>query len=127
MVGPCGALRSPSDGDQIDRRSRVRPQGEAPPTADGRPAGASDLLGNLREWTATSLKPYPYRHDDGRAPFAGSGRVGGGGASHDHPVDALSLRRRRAYERRRAAGHHVVGLRCAMSDDLGEMAPGGRR
>jgi len=100
---------------------------------DGRPAGAGpygvhDLLGNLREWTATMLKPYPYRHDDGREPFTGAGRVVVRGASHDDPPEALSVTRRLSYDRRgAAAGHHFVGFRCATSDDLGEVAPGGRR
>jgi formylglycine-generating enzyme required for sulfatase activity len=127
---------------------RRYPWGDAPPTGahavfgsaynataptDGRPAGASpygvhDLLGNLREWTATMLKPYPYRHDDGREPFTGAGRVVVRGASHDDPVEALSVTLRRSYDRRGAsAGHHDVGFRCATSDDLGEVAPGGRR
>ncbi len=101
------------------------------PTGD-RPAGASphrvhDLLGNLREWTATIMKPYPYRHDDGREPFTGVGRVVVRGASHDDPVDALGVTRRLSYDRRgAAAGHHFVGFRCATSADLGEVAPGGR-
>src|SRR2546422_9073085 len=87
-----------------------------------------DLLGNLREWTATILKPYPYRHDDGRESFPGAGRVVVRGASYDDPADALSVTRRWPYDRRRAAsGQHVVGFRCATSDDLGEVAPGGRR
>ena len=127
---------------------RRYPWGDATPTAahavfgraynatesgDGRPAGASpygvhDLLGNLREWTATMLKPYPYRHDDGREPFTGVGRVVVRGASHDDPVEALSVTRRLSYDRRGAAAdHHFVGFRCATSDDLGEVAPGGRR
>jgi len=101
------------------------------PTA-ARPAGASpygveDLLGNLREWTATALRPYPYRHDDGREPYTGTaGRVVVRGGSHDDGADALSVTRRRSYDRRgAAAGHHFVGFRCATSEDLGEMAPGG--
>jgi iron(II)-dependent oxidoreductase len=92
---------------------------------DARPRGASpygvqDLLGNLREWTATILKPYPYRQDDGREPFTGLGRVVVRGASHDDPAEALALTTRRSYDRRgAAAGHHFVGFRCATSEDLG--------
>jgi iron(II)-dependent oxidoreductase len=60
---------------------------------DARPRGASrhrveDLLGNLREWTSTALRAYPYRADDGREPFAGAGRVVVRGASHDEPAGA---------------------------------------
>ena len=61
-------------------------------TAD-RPAGASpyrveDMLGNLREWTATVLRPFTYRADDGREPYTGaSGRVVVRGASHDDPAE----------------------------------------
>jgi len=98
-----------------------------------RPAGASpyrveDMLGNLREWTSTALRPYPYRTDDGREPYTGAtGRVVVRGASHDDPAETLGVTRRRSYDRRgAAAGHHFVGFRCATSEDLGEVAPGGR-
>jgi formylglycine-generating enzyme required for sulfatase activity len=100
------------------------------PTAS-RPDGASphgvhDMLGNLREWTVSVLRPYPYRTDG--EPYTGAaGRVVVRGASHDDPADSLGLTRRRSYDRRgAAAGHHFVGFRCATSEDLGEVAPGGR-
>jgi formylglycine-generating enzyme required for sulfatase activity len=92
---------------------------------DLRPDGASpnrveDLLGNLREWTSTALRAYPYRADDGREPFTGLGRVVVRGASHDDPASTLHVATRRAYDRRSAAaGHHHVGFRCATSEDLG--------
>jgi formylglycine-generating enzyme required for sulfatase activity len=90
-----------------------------PPRGTG-PTGVEDLLGNLREWTSTALRPYPYRADDGREPWKGEGRVVLRGASHDDPVTALSATRRLSYDRRgAAAGHHHVGFRCATSDDLG--------
>jgi iron(II)-dependent oxidoreductase len=116
-----------------------RPFNATAPTAgrpDGRsPYGVEDMLGNLREWTATALRPYPYRNrnDDGHDPFAGREReVRGGradaepvrvvlrGASHDDPPEAFSVTRRHAYDRRGAgAGHHHVGFRCATSEDPG--------
>jgi iron(II)-dependent oxidoreductase len=92
---------------------------------DARPAGASphrveDMLGNLREWTSSTLRAYPYRADDGREPFTGAGRVVVRGASHDDPAGALHVATRHAYDRRgAAAGHHHVGFRCATSEDLG--------
>jgi len=86
------------------------------------------MLGNLREWTATVFRPYPYRTDSDRASYTGAtGRVVVRGASHDDPADSLGLTRPRSYDRRgAAAGHHFVGFRCATSEDLGEVAPGGR-
>jgi formylglycine-generating enzyme required for sulfatase activity len=99
---------------------------------DSRPAGTSphrveDLLGNLREWTSSALRAYPYRADDGREPFTGGGRVVVRGASHDDEAATLHVATRHSYDRRgAAAGHHHVGFRCATSEDLGEMAPGGR-
>jgi iron(II)-dependent oxidoreductase len=79
-----------------------------------------DLLGNLREWTSSVLRPYPYRADDGREPFAGAGRVVVRGASHDDAAAAAHVATRRSYDRRwAAAGHHHVGFRCATSEDLG--------
>jgi iron(II)-dependent oxidoreductase len=92
---------------------------------DRRPAGASphrveDLLGNLREWTSSTLRAYPYRADDGREPFTGRGQVVVRGASHDDPAGSLHVSIRRAHDHRgAAAGHHHVGFRCATSEDLG--------
>jgi iron(II)-dependent oxidoreductase len=96
--------------------------------ADSHPAGKSphgveDLLGNLREWTATVFLPYPYRHDDGRESFTGAGEVVVRGGSHDDPAETLRVTTRRRYARRgAAAGHHFVGFRCATSEDLGEVS-----
>ena len=119
---------------------RPHPWGAAPPSADttvfgraynatgptaGRPAGASpyrveDMLGNLREWTSTVFRPYPYKSNDGREGWAGAGAVVVRGASHDDPAHELRVTRRRFYDRRgAAAGHHFVGFRCATSEDLG--------
>jgi formylglycine-generating enzyme required for sulfatase activity len=76
-------------------------------------AGVEDLLGNLREWTGTTLLPYPWSP----TAFRGAGSVVVRGASHDDPAESLSVTRRRHYERRgAAAGHHFVGFRCATSD-----------
>jgi iron(II)-dependent oxidoreductase len=96
-------------------------------SAGASPYGVHDILGNLREWTSTVFRPYPYRSDDGREPYTGAtGRVVVRGASHDDPLQSLSVTRRLSYDRRgAAAGHHFVGFRCATSEDLGEMAPGG--
>lgn len=85
-------------------RGDARPGGRTP-------EGVEDLLGNLREWTATALLPYPWS----ATAFTGAERVVVRGASHDDPGPSLSVTRRREYDRRgAAAGHHHVGFRCAM-------------
>ena len=90
------------------------------PSRGASPYGVEDMLGNLREWTSTILRPYPYRENDGREEWSGPGRVVVRGASHDDPAEDLSVTRRRSYDRRgAAAGHHFVGFRCATSEDLG--------
>jgi iron(II)-dependent oxidoreductase len=100
--------------------------GDARPAGVG-PSGVEDLLGNLREWTASVLRAYPYRVDVGPPTWDGQGRIVVRGASHDDPVETLHVATRRSYDRRgAAAGHHFVGFRCATSEDLGEMAPGRR-
>lgn len=96
---------------------------------DRRPAGQSlhgvqDLVGNLREWTASEYRPYPYRPDDGREAEAPRARRVVRGGSHDDPPDGLRVTIRRFYSydgahRGLARGHHHVGFRCATSEDLG--------
>ena len=82
--------------------------------------GVDAQVGGPREWTSTILKPYPYRHDDGREPFAGRGRVVARGAGHGDAGSALAATSRHSYDRRgAAAGHANVGFRCATSEDLG--------
>ena len=122
---------------------RRYPWGDAPPgpehavfgrpynatdRTDGRPSGAGptgvlDLLGNLREWTASEYRPYPYRDDGREAAGSRAARVVRG-ASHDDPPETLRVTIRRFYsydgaQRGLARGHHHVGLRCATSEDLG--------
>lgn len=84
------------------------------------PHGVHDIIGNLREWTASQYRPYPYRKDDGReAPDRTATRVVRG-ASHDDGADGLRVTIRRYYEHRGTArGHHHLGFRCATSEDLG--------
>ncbi|HXH84124.1 MAG TPA: SUMF1/EgtB/PvdO family nonheme iron enzyme [Candidatus Tectomicrobia bacterium] len=101
-----------------------RPYGATAPgharPAGGSPYGVHDMLGNLREWTSTALRPYPYRADDGREPFTGAGRVVVRGASHDDTPETAHVAARHSYDGRgAAAGHHHVGFRCATSEDLG--------
>jgi iron(II)-dependent oxidoreductase len=84
------------------------------------PHGVEDMLGHLREWTASARHPYPSRPDGGGEFPAAGGEVVVRGASHDDPLEGLSITRRRSYDRRGAsAGHHHVGFRCATSEDLG--------
>jgi formylglycine-generating enzyme required for sulfatase activity len=110
----------------FDRPYNGTERGDARPAGAG-PSGVEDLLGNVREWTASALRAYPYRTDTGPATWDGQGRVVVRGASHDDAAATLHVATRRSYDRRgAAAGHHFVGFRCATSEDLGEMAPGRR-
>jgi formylglycine-generating enzyme required for sulfatase activity len=123
---------------------RRYPWGDAPPDpgravfgrpynatapGDGRPAGAGptgveDLLGNLREWTGSEYRPYPYRPDDGREAAGPRAARVVRGASHDDAPETMRVTSRRFYSydgarRGLARGHHHVGFRCATSEDLG--------
>ena len=119
---------------------RRYPWGEAPPTPDrarygrkynatepvGRrlagasPLGVQGIVGNLREWTSSQYRPYPYRADDGREEPATTASRVVRGASHDDGPESLRVTLRRHYEYRGGRrGHHFVGFRCATSEDLG--------
>jgi formylglycine-generating enzyme required for sulfatase activity len=112
-AAPAPTLAVFGRGYNATERGDARPEGTSPHRVE-------DLLGNLREWTSTTLRAYPYRADDGREPFTGGGRVVVRGASHDDPAGSLHVSTRRSYDRRgAAAGHHHVGFRCATSEDLG--------
>jgi iron(II)-dependent oxidoreductase len=98
-------------------------RGDRRPAGAG-PTGVEDLLGNLREWTASEYRPYPYRADDGRETAGPRAARVVRGASHDDPPETLRVTIRRFYSydgvhRGLARGHHHTGFRCATSEDLG--------
>lgn len=98
-------------------------RGDRRPAGAG-PTGVEDLLGNLREWTASEYRPYPYRRDDGREAAGPRAARVVRGAGHDDPPEMLRVTTRRFYSydgahRGLARGHHHVGFRCATSEDLG--------
>ena len=78
----------------------TEPVGRRP--AGASPLGVQDMVGNLREWTSSQYRPYPYRADDGREGAARDGYPRGarrqprrraGGAAGDAPA-ALRVSRR---------------------------------
>jgi formylglycine-generating enzyme required for sulfatase activity len=96
--------------------SATTPAGESPDRVQ-------DMLGNVREWTASEYRPYPYAAGDGREAAGRFARRVVRGASHDDLLETLRVTFRRDYEYRGLArGHHFIGFRCATSEDLGEMA-----
>jgi iron(II)-dependent oxidoreductase len=114
---PWGAAPPTPDRAVFGRAYNATDRGDTRP-AGRTPDGVEDLLGNLREWTATPLLPYPLSQDAQRplTAFPDGARVVVRGASHDDSAESLSVTRRRFYERRGAsAGHHFVGFRCAES------------
>ncbi|HUT89100.1 MAG TPA: SUMF1/EgtB/PvdO family nonheme iron enzyme [Thermoguttaceae bacterium] len=62
------------------------------------PWGLCDVHGNVWEWTRSTMRPYPYREDDGRNdPAAPGKRVVRGGSWYDRPTRCRSAFRL-AYE-----------------------------
>jgi formylglycine-generating enzyme required for sulfatase activity len=89
------------------------PQGESP-------YRVQDMLGNVREWTSSEYRPYPYVAGDGREAVGRFAPRVVRGASHDDPAGLLRVTIRRHYEHRGVArGHHFIGFRCATSEDMG--------
>ena len=114
-------------------QGRTYPWGEAPPDASrarfsigwtktvpvgslpqgATPEGVLDLAGNVHEWTASIMRPYPYRADDGREEGdALADRVVRGGAADTGPDTLRASWRGASVSRGARAGHHNIGFRC---------------
>ena len=131
-VGPVVVAGAPGGAGRRSGRGparRLRPcrcgGNTAPAPGAGRRGGATphaahDMVGTLREWTASQYRPYPYRKDDGREAPDRTATRGVRGASHDDGADALRATIRPYHVHRGTArGHHHVGFRCSTSEDLG--------
>jgi iron(II)-dependent oxidoreductase len=82
------------------------------------PEGVLDLAGNVHEWTASIMRPYPYRAGDGREEGeALADRVVRGGAADTGPDTLRSSWRGASVSRNARAGHHNIGFRCAKDAD----------
>jgi iron(II)-dependent oxidoreductase len=91
---------------------RTVPVGSYPKGAT--PEGVLDLAGNVHEWTASIMKPYPYRAGDGREqPGIMADRVVRGGAADTGPDTLRSSWRGGSVSRAARAAHHNIGFRCA--------------
>jgi len=76
--------------------------------------GLKDTVGNVSEWTRSSYRPYPYRHDDGRNDIASpEHKAARGGSWADRPADAGSSVRR-AYQPWQKV--YDVGFRVIVED-----------
>ena len=90
-------------------RDRATPVGSYPTGAS--PCGALDMAGNVREWTASWYRPYPYRADDGREDHLGSGERalrGGSWFSAAHVARCAFRSRHRPDASLRDAGFRLV-------------------
>jgi iron(II)-dependent oxidoreductase len=94
----------------------TRPVDAAP--AGVSPYGVHGMGGNLREWTSSQYRPYPYRPDDGREGQEQRATRVVRGASHDDGSPSLRVTIRHHFEHSGIArGHHHVGVRCTKSQD----------
>lgn len=82
--------------------------------------GAMDMAGNLREWTSSSFRPYPYHADDGReSPVSAfDDRVVRGGSWYVIPV---SLRTADRVNVPPATEDWNIGFRCARDFQLSDL------
>ena len=91
---------------------RTVPVGSYPKGAT--PEGVLDLAGNVHDWTASIMKPYPYAAGDGREqPDIMADRVVRGGAADTGPDTLRGSWRGASVSRAARAGHHNIGFRCA--------------
>ncbi len=76
--------------------------------------GLYDMHGNVMEWTRSSYRPYPYRHDDGRnAETAVGKRVARGGSWRTRPKRATASYRRAYHPWQQV---YSVGLRVIIEE-----------
>jgi formylglycine-generating enzyme required for sulfatase activity len=103
------------DPDPSRLNSLERGPGDTTPVSNYQPTsspyGALDMSGNVREWTYSLYRPYPYRDDDGREEKESSGlRVLRGGSWHD----GLAQARVAARDKLEPDGRdEYTGFRCA--------------
>ncbi|WP_200340698.1 formylglycine-generating enzyme family protein [Rhodovibrio sodomensis] len=92
---------------------QTAPVGSRPKGAT--PRGLQDMAGSLAEWTASLVRPYPYKADDGRNdPTAAGPRITrGGDYVFDTAPDQLTTYFRDGFSRAPRDGHRHIGFRCA--------------